>query len=207
MASDGARQARVIPPTPAEVTRPSPQEACRTQPLLSPPMRPVLRPSLLSILLFVLALSSCASTGASRPEGPAAVTYHQYSTGTRFTIVNESHTDRLAKYSTLGADASVKVATDEVMAELLKLDASVGLVTAAGEAPDEASPAVLASIQIEDPGGVRHALKQPGQDNGAFNQFQVNFLTLFNQIYAPQAVEADPSIFDGQTPRRRTTDF
>lgn len=150
----------------------------------------------LSLLLLSL-LASCASTGSAAPKGPAQVTYRQYHTGTTLTIVNESHTDRLEKYSTLGADASVKVTSDEVMDELLSLADQLGLATTPGPAPTRGEQPVLASIELSDPNGVRHALRVAGAPSTGFVEYQQNFILLFNQIYAPQAVEADPSIFDG----------
>ena len=132
------------------------------------------------------------------------VTYRQTSSGVAMSIVNESHTDRLEKYSSTGGDASVKVASDEVMAELLRLESKLGLETMPGPSPAGGAPGLLGSIEIRDARGERHAILTNASSasmKSTFVEYQVNFISLFNMIYAPQAVEADPTIFDNQRPR------
>jgi hypothetical protein len=160
-----------------------------------------LRPRRLLPLLALAALAACGSTGGARPDAkgkPASIVFHDYRSGASLTLVNESHTNRLEQYSksVRPADATTKVASDEIVDALIQHMASLGFFAkaASGPAPDTSQEWTQA-LEVDAPGGARHMLAQKGIDAGTaktFREARDAFLEVYNNVFQAQSVEAQP---------------
>jgi len=160
------------------------------------PRLPLFWPALAALLAC-----SCASGSGSRPSAsesavpspPARVSFVDYRNGMRFVLVNESHTDRVELYSRTSTDASTKVATDELMDELLEHLDQRGFDARAlsGPAPAD-STAWSQVIEVEDSAGTRHlgvGKLTTESERDAFHDCRAAFLYLYNNIFAAQSVD------------------
>lgn len=148
-------------------------------------------------LLALLALSACASSGADAVAGhPQRVAWVDYRSKVLLELVNESHTDRLEQYSTVRSrsEASRKVQTDEVMAELLAVLREGGFEKRArpGAMPRGGDGQSVMALEIDDDGRISHVLAwrgMPADDRQAILGMAQNFADLYNATYGLQAVE------------------
>lgn len=154
-----------------------------------------------ALLAPLIVFAGCAaprgavSTADARTGRPARVAFHDLRSGARFALVNESHTDRVELYSRPSTDLSTKVASDEVMEELLAfLEGEAGLSRYAVPGPAPQDSSWTQTVEVETPDGVWHvavARATPQDERRAFQAAYINFLALWNNIYQGQAVPGD----------------
>ena len=166
-------------------------------------------------LLFLLptllpGLTACASpgSGGKGEDGTELiVTLHNYRGGGQFELASESHTDRVAYYSSARSDAARKVQTDEVMNAFLRELQRLGLEQHArtGKAPQAPQGDVI-RWGLEVASGERHVHWLVGtgstpEDWQAFERCRDTFLQLYNSTVSYQAVQNDSggAFFDDQT--------
>jgi hypothetical protein len=148
-------------------------------------------------LLLGLGLSGCASSAtAGDAARPQRVAWVDYRSKVLLELVNESHTDRLEQYSTVRSrsEASRKVQTDEVMAELLQVLRDGGFDKRArpGAMPRGGDGQSVMALEIDDDGRISHVLAwrgMPADDRQAILGMAQNFADLYNATYGLQAVE------------------
>jgi len=160
--------------------------------------KPGLLPRLLSSLLLA-ALCACAS--APQVARPQRVLFVDFRTGTRFELVNETHTGRVEQYSELRASADRKVQTDEVLSGLVEVLRDEGFDAQArpGPAPRQSDGQAVMALEIEDGDRTEHALGfkgMPPDDRKQLLLMAQNFVDLYNATYGLQAVELE----EGENP-------
>ena len=121
------------------------------------------------------------------------VTLHDYAAGRSFELASESHTNRVAYYSSARGDAARKIQDDEVMELLLKEMRSQGFRKYAqdGSAPRNGGRAVSRAFQLEEKGEATHWLVgdgSPADERLAFNACLEQFLGLYNISASYQTV-------------------
>jgi hypothetical protein len=158
-----------------------------------------------AFLLAGLGLSACASPSASKPSSapvttrPLRVHFVDWRSGQTLTLVDQSHTDRTALYSTaqpLG-EANTKVTTDEVMEETIKFFRERGFFEHAvkGTASAAASTGAAQSLEVETPDETVHmdlGRTTSAADANVFRQCRDNFAALYNNVYQLQSVDHPP---------------
>jgi hypothetical protein len=153
-------------------------------------------------------LCACAGSGSRDGSGSEVlVTLHNFKTGERFELANESHTDRVTYYSDPRHDAARKVQTDEVMSAFVRELERQGLEGHAqpGRAPSATGSDVIRwGLELEDGGKSEHWLVGTGSAAADWKEFQVcrdMFLELYNATVSFQTVEnkSGKQYFDDQT--------
>jgi hypothetical protein len=172
----------------------------------SPDRRRVLASVLTLIAVFAplfwtlsCASSSSSSTARVKTGQPMRVKYLAYVSGQKLELVNDSHSDRTETYSTTKKleDAATKVATDEVLDELLKKYGENGFFerAAPGNAPNAAQKGVSQAIEVESDGktswwGFSQALNDA--DKQRFKECAGLFVYIYNNTYQLQSVDHAP---------------
>ena len=127
------------------------------------------------------------------------VKYLAYLSGQQLELVNDSHSDRTETYSTTKRleDAATKVATDEILDELLKQYGENGFFerAAPGNAPTAAQKGVSQAIEVEADGkttwwGFCQALNDA--DKQRFKECAGLFVYIYNNTYQLQSVDRAP---------------
>jgi len=186
----------------------------------SPPSTPMHAPSvplarsLAGALLALLALAGCASSSAaSGPARPQRVAWVDYRSQVLLELVNESHTGRVEQYSQVRsrAEASRKVQTDEVMAELVRVLRELDFAERAlpGPMPRSGNGTNMMGLELDDGGQVSHLLAwrgMPAEQRLAFLDMANNFAEIYNSTYSLQAVDVglDESPFENPVGPTRT---
>ncbi len=157
----------------------------------------------LGLLLFALLAGACSSNPAVTKAGPGAwrVGLRDYRSGRNFELVNETHTSRVAQYSTVRDNADRKVQSDEIVAELVGwLDSEgFGSLAQTGAAPTEKSADRVWVLEVQGPDGPRHLLvtKSTSPESYAIcRKLKAGFLDIYNATYAGQAKQ----MAEGETP-------
>jgi len=139
-------------------------------------------------------LAACASTPTEAPRAEVLVVLRNYQSGQRFELASESHTDRVAYYSSERGDAVRKVQVDEVMlalvAELDKRD--YGTHARPGRAPESGNESTRWALELES--GERElnwtiGTNDPRERWLAFQECRDLFLELYNATVSFQTVE------------------
>jgi hypothetical protein len=157
-------------------------------------------------LLCLSLLGACGAPGAGRggaaTDASAAearqlrVRWQVYSSGQDLALASQGLLDRTSTYSQAVpiANASTKIAPDEVVQALIEhLDAQ-GLRSQAGAAP-AAGQGWSQSIEIEDAGAKRWLGVGPSSrldDQKRFRECWMAFTAVYNQTYQLQTVEEAP---------------
>lgn len=146
--------------------------------------------------LLLAALAACASSG-SDSSGHGAnvlVVLHDYKNGQRFELASETHTDRVAYYSSERGDAVRKIQPDEVMA------ACVGELERRGydaHSKDGRAPSIGANdvvrwgLEVENEGQRSNWLVGTGSAADEWKDFQACrdfFLEVYNNTVSYQTV-------------------
>lgn len=148
---------------------------------------------ILGALLCIASLSSCGSTGSSSSSSsrlsaedgtPARVTFVDYRTNVRMTLVNEAHTDPVKYYSEKRVTANTKITSNEVMAKMLEhfddegfnRHATGGYAPATGDGRSS-----LQSMEIETADGTIFIVNGEGTSDAARQSFRT-CRTAFMQI-------------------------
>jgi hypothetical protein len=163
--------------------------------------RPILAPFL---LVHATVLGACAGPRTRDSDVALLVTLHNYRGGERFELASESHTERVAYYSSARTDAARKVQTDEVMQAFLRELERLGLEEHArvGRAPAGAASAVIRwGLEISSGERQVHWLVGTGsaqEDWRAFERCRDTFLQLYNSTVSYQSVqnESGKAFFD-----------
>lgn len=149
-----------------------------------------------SLLAFTALLGpGCASTPEAYGGSELLVTLHNYRGGEQFELASESHTDRVAYYSSTRAEATRKVQTDEVMSAFLRELQRLGLEQHArtGRAPASSQGDVIRwGLEVASGDRQVHWLVGTGSEAGdwkAFERCRDTFLQLYNSTVSYQAVE------------------
>lgn len=157
----------------------------------------------LGLLLLALLAGACSSNPAVAKAGPGAwrVGLRDYRTGRNFELVNETHTSRVAQYSTVRDNADRKVQSDEIVAELVGWLESEGFGTLAqsGAAPTEQRADRVWVLEVQGPEGPRHVLVTKSispESYATCRKLKAGFLDIYNATYAGQAKQ----MADGETP-------
>ncbi len=149
-------------------------------------------------------IASCASTAptASGTGQPARVAYVNYGAspgGQRLEIVNQSHTDRTELYSRARPieEAVTKVATDEIMEELIGFFRTKGFFehSAKGPAPATGDGQYSQALEIEAPGEYVHMTVHKGltsDERQRFLECAQAFVLIYNDTYQLQSVDRAP---------------
>jgi hypothetical protein len=150
-------------------------------------------------LAFVTSCGSTRSTQSS--DGPKKtgralrVLYVNYTSGKKFELVNESHSDKSQTYSSTKKldEAYTKVTSDEVLDEVLVRFKEVGYAkkAAPGSAPDSAQGQAL---EVEDGSVTCWIVSKASQpdDQKSFLQCAKLFLDVYNNSYGLQSVDRAP---------------
>jgi hypothetical protein len=162
-------------------------------------------PLLLALGLLVLASACSASGSGSGPSRPAKtgealrVRYLAYASGQKLELVNDSHSDRTAVYSSTKRleDAFVKVTTDEVLDETIANFKQNGFFESAvpGSAPLTAAEGVSQALEVEKGGQTSFwaIAKTAGEaDRKRFIECAKLFTFVYNNTYQLQSVERAP---------------
>lgn len=146
--------------------------------------------------------STASSTGIEKREKtghPLRVCYVAYASGMRLDLVNDSHTDRTAMYSSTKKleDANVKVATDEVLDETIANFKTNGYFERAvpGSAPREAPGGVSQALEVEKDGRTTFwaIANTAGPDDAKrFRECAKLFTYVYNNTFGLQSVERAP---------------
>jgi len=119
-----------------------------------------------------------------------------YRQGTVFELVNDAHTDRVALYSEIRADAQTKVTSDEVMDALLEYLEGAGFH---GHAHAGVAPRTSDSFQwggeIERAGKTVFMLvgdQTPGGERKMFIDCYMNHVNLWSNTFQLQRIDAGP---------------
>ncbi len=137
------------------------------------------------LLLLGLGLASCSSTPSDGRTGDRLrITLRDYQGGRNFELVSESHSDRIAYYSSVRDDANRKYQVDAVVAALLReLDKSgFDKYAQDGRAPSSAGGALTRAFEIQDNDRVRHWVIGDGSNSDEKRRF-IESMTTFVQLY------------------------
>jgi hypothetical protein len=180
-----------------------------------------------SLLLVSILLCGCGSTSSSgatdsenaldgrhsQEEGePTRVSFVDYRTGVRMTLVNEAHSDPVELYSEVRtrATANIKVISNEVMTAMIDHFDDQGFNTWAqrGYAPARGRQGELQSFEVETPGTTSFLVTTGGKDAAAetFRECRTAFLQVQQLTRQVQAVTNDGSevIFEQPRPDEKT---
>lgn len=161
-------------------------------------------PRFLALLLLAAFVAGCASTKGAASTNPARVKFVDYRSGLKFELVNEAHTDRVELYSRpTETDVVTKVATNEVMDELLKYMDDSGFFgnSSNGTFPgDGGSMGFIQALEVERADGTVHMVNSGRLAQTAAAAFRTSrdgFLNLHGKIYGAQTVRhtGNDSIF------------
>jgi len=152
---------------------------------------------------FLAIAPGCSSTGETgRPAktGRAQrVLYVRYAQQQKFELVNDSHTDRTAMYSTTKSvgQAYTKVASDEVLDEIVKQFKDGGFFerAAPGSAPTEGAPGLTQAIEVEDAGKIVYWAPRGAvstADAELFSRCRTLLLTVYSETLQMQSVDKSP---------------
>lgn len=157
------------------------------------------RPAALAAALLCAAalFAACSGAGTRADAGKGArlrVTMRDYGLAQVFELASESHTDRLAYYSSVRSSASRKVQTDDVMELLVDQLDSDGFERYAqpGRAPSSGGAALSRALEIEAGDVTSHWVigsGSPVAERKAFNECLETFLGLYNVSASYQTVE------------------
>ncbi len=162
--------------------------------------------------LLGLGLGACASGGKhpSAEGQPASVTFTDYRSGLRFTIVNETHTDRVELYSrsVKASQANTKVATDEVLDALFERMGKLGFFrdASSGSAPSGGSANSIQALEVESREGAYHMVQGRGATDGGakvFRDVRAAVLEVHANIFQAQSIDLLPEdgpLFEGPRP-------
>ncbi len=176
--------------------------------------------ALLSIALFAAACSSApprsdvATTSGPAPRTGRAIEVHYraYASAMELGLVNESHTERAELYSQTRplAAASVKVATDEILEEVVRYFREQGFFELArsGAAPASAPQGGKQALEVATPEGRVHVVLREGfpqADTRRFLTCVKAFLDVYNATVQLQSVDRPPDWDDKRPvpPRKR----
>lgn len=157
--------------------------------------------ALLAPLFLTLACASSQSSSTARVKTgqPMRVKYLAYLSGQKLELVNDSHSDRTETYSQTKKleDAATKVATDEVLDELLKKYAENGFFerAAVGTAPSAAQKGVSQALEVESEGKTRwwgFSSALVDADKQRFKECASLFVYIYNNTYQLQSVDHAP---------------
>ncbi|MCB9915861.1 MAG: hypothetical protein H6828_12080 [Planctomycetes bacterium] len=167
-------------------------------------LRRRLRPRAAQLLFLPLALcglllAACASTSSSASSAkgsydPVRVTFVDYRTHVRMTLVNEAHTDPVEFYSEKRTTAGTKITSNPDMQAMLREFEAGGYQQYAtpGYAPATGGSAVQ-SLEVETPRGttflVTDGSRAPACD--AFRKCRVVFLQMQGAVMQAQVIEND----------------
>lgn len=172
-------------------------------------MRPPFAALARAVPAALLALAAAAGCASAPPSGgqaePLRVAWVDYRSNVLLELVNETHTDRVERYSQVRSreDASRKVQTDEVMDELLRVLRQLDFDDHAqpGAMPRSGGSTHVMGLELAIGNDVRHMLAwrgMPADDRQAFLEMANNFAEIYNSTYSLQAVDVglDESPFE-----------
>jgi hypothetical protein len=163
---------------------------------------------------MLLLVTSCGSTHSTQSSDapkksgrPLRVLYVNYTSGKKFELVNESHSDKTQTYSATKKldEAYTKVTPDEVLDEVLVQfrEAGYAAKAAPGSAPETAQGQAL---EVEDGGSITCWLDskaRPLEDRKSFQQCAKLFLDVYSNSYALQAVDRAPDWQNQNVPTKK----
>jgi hypothetical protein len=179
-----------------------------------PPLIFLMQRILISLALCA-GFSACVAPAAyegtengqhSAIEGiPGRVTYLDYRTSNRLTLLNEAHTDPLTLYTEKRSSPSTKVTANEVFAAMLSHFDDKGFrdLASTGYAPVVGDGDVRTAIEIETGGSVKHilvSLSNYASHGKSMGECRDAFLAVYNLTQQNQAVDnsTGKALFDEQ---------
>jgi hypothetical protein len=177
---------------------------------------PIPCPALLKgLLVAALALLGCVGPGASStarpgaPQGAARLTFVDYRTKVRMTLINEAHTGKVEFYSQKRANANTKITTNEIMGHLLARLEDQGFNGHAqpGSAPLRGAAGELQSLELNTREATVFLVNSSALNDEArtsFRQCRLAFMQIQEITSQAQSVD-DPTgraVFQPERPGR-----
>ncbi len=160
--------------------------------------------SLRSFVLGIAFLGAACASDARQSDAVAApaqraqVVVHQVRTATHFELVSGTDEERVEQYSTKSSSALRKVASAEVMGEVLARVDSYGFdqLAVGGPAPTEPGPDVVYTLEVTRDGRSRYVVASRDMQSDQREQVMAmvrDVITAWNLVYSLQSVEPRPA--------------